>query len=191
MITIEESHKFLSPGVAPQTIFGTIAREMRKYNVTLMVIDQRPGAIDSEVMSQLGTKLVCMLDNERDIEAVLGGAPGGRELRTVLSSLDSKQQALLFGHALPMPVVVRTREYGSAQSYAGLTVKPGRGKRGETAEATERPIEDELQDLFSLTSYPGGRLTFGGRVLQGWLLQPPAISWVVSRRRARRLRRST
>ncbi len=148
VITIEESHKFLSPGVAPQTIFGTIAREMRKYNVTLMVIDQRPGAIDSEVMSQLGTKLVCMLDNERDIEAVLGGAPGGRELRTVLSSLDSKQQALLFGHALPMPVVVRTREYGSAQSYAGLTVKPGRGKRGETAEATERPIEDELQDLF-------------------------------------------
>ena len=148
VITIEESHKFLSPGVAPQTIFGTIAREMRKYNVTLMVIDQRPGAIDSEVMSQLGTKLVCMLDNERDIEAVLGGAPGGRELRAVLSSLDSKQQALLFGHALPMPVVVRTREYGSAQSYAGLTVKPGRGKRGETAEASERPIEDELQDLF-------------------------------------------
>ena len=148
VITIEESHKFLSPGVAPQTIFGTIAREMRKYNVILMVIDQRPGAIDSEVMSQLGTKLVCMLDNERDIEAVLGGAPGGRELRAVLSSLDSKQQALLFGHALPMPVVVRTREYGSAQSYAGLTVKPGRGKRGETAEASERPIEDELQDLF-------------------------------------------
>ena len=148
VITIEESHKFLSPGVAPQTIFGTIAREMRKYNVTLMVIDQRPGAIDSEVMSQLGTKLVCMLDNERDIEAVLGGAPGGRELRTVLSSLDSKQQALLFGHALPMPVVVRTREYGSPQSYAGFTVKPGRGKRGETVEASERPIEDELQDLF-------------------------------------------
>ena len=148
VITIEESHKFLSPGVAPQTIFGTIAREMRKYNVTLMVIDQRPGAIDSEVMSQLGTKLVCMLDNERDIEAVLGGAPGGRELRTVLSSLDSKQQALLFGHALPMPVVVRTREYGSAQSYAGLTVKPGRGKQGAPAAASERPIEDELQDLF-------------------------------------------
>ena len=42
VITIEEAHKFLNPEVAGQTIFGTIAREMRKYNVTLLVIDQRP-----------------------------------------------------------------------------------------------------------------------------------------------------
>ena len=109
VITIEESHKFLSPSVASQTIFGTIARELRKYNVTLMVIDQRPGAIDSEVMSQLGTKVTCLLDNDRDIDAVLGGAPGSRELRTVLSRLESTQQALIFGHAVPMPVVVHTR----------------------------------------------------------------------------------
>ena len=36
VITIEEAHKFLTSGVASQTIFGTIAREMRKYNVTLV-----------------------------------------------------------------------------------------------------------------------------------------------------------
>ena len=42
VITIEEAHKFLTPAVAAQTIFGTIAREMRKYNVTLLVVDQRP-----------------------------------------------------------------------------------------------------------------------------------------------------
>jgi hypothetical protein len=28
--------------------------------------------------------------------------------------LESKQQALVFGHALPLPVVVRVREYGTA-----------------------------------------------------------------------------
>ena len=144
VITIEEAHKFLSPSVAPQTIFGTIARELRKYNVTLMVIDQRPGAIDSEVMSQLGTKLTCLLDNERDIESVLGGAPGGRELRTVLSRLESHQQALIFGHAVPMPVVVRTREYGSAESYAELA------QRGtaEDGSVPRRSLEEELSDLF-------------------------------------------
>ena len=49
MITIEEAHKFLSPGLAEQTIFGTIAREMRKYSVTLLVIDQRPSGIDPEI----------------------------------------------------------------------------------------------------------------------------------------------
>ena len=146
VITIEESHKFLSPSVASQTIFGTIAREMRKYDVTLMVIDQRPGAIDSEVMSQLGTKLTCLLDNERDIDAVLSGASGSRELRIVLSRLESQQQALIFGHAVPMPVVIHTREYGSVQSYEDLG-RPARRRDGAEA-PTQRPLEEEIKDLF-------------------------------------------
>ena len=138
VITIEESHKFLSPSVASQTIFGTIAREMRKYDVTLMVIDQRPGAIDSEVMSQLGTKLTCLLDNDRDIDAVLGGAPGSRELRTVLSRLESTQQALIFGHGVPMPVVVHTRgvRLGPVLRGAEHTCPPARDRRGPFAAAT-------------------------------------------------------
>jgi len=120
VITIEEAHKFLNPEVASQTIFGTIAREMRKYNVTLLVIDQRPSGIDAEVMSQIGTKITCLLDNDRDIDSVLSGVSGRSELKSVLAKLESKQQALIFGHAVPMPVVVRTREYGSAESYKDL-----------------------------------------------------------------------
>src|SRR5690606_8395732 len=38
LITIEEAHKFLDPKIAHQTIFGIIAREMRKYNVTLLIV---------------------------------------------------------------------------------------------------------------------------------------------------------
>jgi DNA helicase HerA-like ATPase len=34
-------------------------------------------------------------------------------LKSVLAKLDSKQQALILGHAVPMPVVVRTRPYDS------------------------------------------------------------------------------
>jgi hypothetical protein len=106
--------------VADQTIFGTIAREMRKYNVTLLVVDQRPSGIDDEVMSQLGTKFACLLDNDRDVDAVLTGVSGGRKLKHVLASLDSRQQALVFGHALPMPVEIRTRDYGTPESYKEL-----------------------------------------------------------------------
>jgi len=120
VITIEEAHKFLNPEVASQTIFGKIAREMRKYNVTMLVIDQRPSGIDEEVMSQLGTKITCLLDNERDVDAVLTGVAGKSELKSVLSRLESKQQALIFGHALPMPVVVKVREYGTPESYKEL-----------------------------------------------------------------------
>ena len=120
VITIEEAHKFLSPAIARNTIFGNIAREMRKYNVTLLVVDQRPSGIDDEVMSQLGTKIACLLDNERDTDAVLSGVSGSRKLRTVLARLESNRQALVFGHALPMPVVIQTREYGSPESYREL-----------------------------------------------------------------------
>jgi uncharacterized protein len=111
VITIEEAHKFLSPSLAGQTIFGTIAREMRKYNVTLLVVDQRPSGIDSEVLSQVGTRITCLLNDEKDIDAVLTGVSGASSLRGVLASLDSKQQALVIGHAVPMPVVVKTRHY--------------------------------------------------------------------------------
>ena len=111
MITIEEAHKFLTPEVASQTIFGTIAREMRKYYVTLLVVDQRPSSIDNEVLSQIGTRIVALINDERDIEAVFTGVSGASGLKTVLASLDSKQQALVMGHAVPMPVVIRTREY--------------------------------------------------------------------------------
>jgi len=134
IIVLEEAHKFLSPGIANQTIFGTIARELRKYNVTLMVIDQRPSAIDSEVMSQLGTRLTCLLDNERDVDSVLSGMSGSRQLRTVLSRMEPKQQALLFGHAVPMPIVIKTRDYGTLEFYSSIT--------------NEETLQQEIDELF-------------------------------------------
>ncbi len=112
MITVEEAHKFLNPQAARQTIFGIIAREMRKYYVSLLVVDQRPSGIDEEILSQIGTKIVAQLNDEKDIQGVLTGVAGAHNLRTILSTLDSKKQALLLGHAVTMPVVIQTREYG-------------------------------------------------------------------------------
>lgn len=111
VITIEEAHKFLDPAIAANTIFGTIARELRKYNVTLFIVDQRPSGIDGEVMSQIGTRVTMLLDNPEDIKAVLSGVSGGEGLREVLARLDTREQALILGHAVPMPVVVQTRRY--------------------------------------------------------------------------------
>ena len=92
MITIEEAHKFLDPGIAGETIFGTIARELRKYNVTLLIVDQRPSGIDPEVMSQIGTRVTMLLDNPADIQAVLSGVSGADGLREVLARLDSRNR---------------------------------------------------------------------------------------------------
>jgi DNA helicase HerA-like ATPase len=129
VIAIEEAHKFLDPAVAQHTIFGTIARELRKYNVTLLIVDQRPSGIDPEVMSQIGTRVTCLLDDEADIRAVFSGISGASALREVLARLDTRQQALIMGHAVPMPVVVRTRTYGTLEFYAEM------GVQGEGPEA--------------------------------------------------------
>ncbi len=140
VITIEEAHKFLNTEVASKSVFGTIAREMRKYNVSLLVIDQRPSGIDEEVMSQLGTKITCLLDNEKDIDSVLAGISGKNELKSVLARLAPKQQALIFGHSVPMPVAFQPREYGSAASYKAF---------GPSDEASvKKQSQKDIDDLF-------------------------------------------
>ena len=138
VITIEEAHKFLNTEVASKTVFGTIAREMRKYNVSLLVIDQRPSGIDEEVMSQLGTKITCLLDNEKDIDSVLAGVSGKNELKSVLARLAPKQQALIFGHSVPMPVAFQPREYGSAESYKRF----GQIEEVELKKRNDKDIDD-------------------------------------------------
>jgi DNA helicase HerA-like ATPase len=134
LIVIEEAHKFLDPLIARQTIFGTIARELRKYNVTLLIVDQRPSGIDEEVMSQIGTRITALLDNERDISAVLMGISGAGGLRDVLARLDTKQQAIIMGHAVPMPVVVKTRSYDEAlyKAVGENVIDPGLPPAGST-----------------------------------------------------------
>ncbi len=111
LVVVEEAHHFLSPEVASETPFGKIAREMRKFYVSLLVVDQRPSGIDEEVLSQIGTKFVAQLSDEKDIAASLVGTPGASGLRQILASLDSKQQVLLLGHAVPMPITLTTRTW--------------------------------------------------------------------------------
>ena len=66
-------------------------------------------------------------------------APAGEPFPRVVPG--HLQQALIFGYAVPMPVVVRTRDYGTPESYKEL------GFRG----ALERKKESDkdLKDLFA------------------------------------------
>ncbi len=111
VIVIEEAHKLLNREMADQTTFSTIAREMRKYYVTLLVVDQRPSQIYDEVMSQLGTRISGWLGDDADIAAVFSGLAGKEALRGMLTSLEKKQEVLLLGWAVPMPIAVRSVYY--------------------------------------------------------------------------------
>lgn len=141
VITIEEAHKFLDPTIASNTIFGTIARELRKYNVTLFIVDQRPSGIDPEVMSQIGTRVTMLLDDEADIKAVLSGVSGAGGLKEVLARLDTREQALILGHAVPMPVVVQTRRY-DMEFYRAMGFRDGEELKVGLAKLDERTGRD-------------------------------------------------
>lgn len=111
VITIEEAHNFLSPQLAKQTIFGKIAREMRKYFVTLLIVDQRPSGICEEILSQLGTRFLTKLEDERDCTAVFSGTANNAELKNLNQTLNSKGESIIFGHATPIPVLIENRRY--------------------------------------------------------------------------------
>ncbi len=111
VIAVEEAHKLLNREMASQTAFSTIAREMRKYYVTLLIIDQRPSQIYDEVMSQLGTRISGWLGDEADISAVLSGLAGRDALRGMLARLQPREEVLLLGWGVPMPIPVRSRRY--------------------------------------------------------------------------------
>ncbi|MEI8131281.1 MAG: hypothetical protein WCG34_02530, partial [Leptolinea sp.] len=78
---------------------------------TLLVIDQRPSQIYDEVMSQLGTRISGWLGDDLDIQAVLSGLAGKDSLRGMLSRLQPKEEVLLLGWGVPMPLPVRSRRY--------------------------------------------------------------------------------
>jgi DNA helicase HerA-like ATPase len=147
VIVVEEAHKLLNPAVAGQTAFGVIARELRKYYVTLLIVDQRPSGIDDEVMSQLGTRITGWLGDEDDIRAVLSGLAGRDQLRGMLARLQEKEEVLLLGWGVKMPIPVRSRRYDK-RFYDEM-----RGRGGAPAVPTPAPapvytLDDANDDLF-------------------------------------------
>ncbi|UCD97786.1 MAG: ATP-binding protein [Chloroflexota bacterium] len=129
VIVLEEAHKLLNREMAVQTTFSTIAREMRKYYVTLLIVDQRPSQIYDEVLSQLGTRISGWLGDDDDIRAVLSGLAGREALRGMLARLQPKEEVLLLGWGVPMPLPVSSRRYD--QNFWEDLLGSGRGKRGE------------------------------------------------------------
>jgi hypothetical protein len=112
-IMVEEGHKFLSPEYSRRSVFGRIAREMRKFKLTICVVDQRPSAIDDEVISQMPTRFLFHLGEERDIDAALSGTEQPAKWRNVLARI-GRQECLGFGYAFPNHTVFKVRDYNES-----------------------------------------------------------------------------
>lgn len=110
IITIEDAHHLLNSNTVRHNIFNNIIRQSWKSCITLLAVERYPSRIDKEVMSEFGTRITGLL-NDEDIDAISTGIPSYHCLRSMLSKLDSTQQALIFGHVVTAPVAVRTRPY--------------------------------------------------------------------------------
>ena len=82
-------------------------------------------------MSQLGTRVSGWLGDDDDIRAVLSGLSGRDALRGMLARLQPKEEVMLMGWGVPMPLPVRSRRYDNDfwVELLGKMGKKGGGKK--------------------------------------------------------------
>jgi DNA helicase HerA-like ATPase len=132
LVFLEEAHKFLHPNVASFTIFSKLARETRKFNLILAIVDQRPSQIDDEVRSQLANRFVLSLKEPSDVESALAGVPDRGMWQSVVSTIPARTVAVI-GDAIRIPTVLDVLTYDVLTIQEHI-VGPGG--------ATERRLED-------------------------------------------------
>lgn len=108
---IEEAHNYApaSADAVSTEILKTILSEGRKFGVSIGLISQRPGKIDSDVLSQCMTQCIMRITNPIDQEKVAQSVESvGRDLIRELPSL-SKGQVIVAGASVNTPVMLRVR----------------------------------------------------------------------------------
>lgn len=108
---IEEAHNYApANGDAVSTeILKTILSEGRKFGVSIGLITQRPGKLDSDVLSQCMTQCIMRITNPIDQNRIAESVESvGRDLIRELPSL-SKGQVIVSGASVNTPVMLRVR----------------------------------------------------------------------------------
>lgn len=110
VLFLEEAHKFLAPEVAEYTIFDRLARETRKFNLILALIDQRPCRINEEVRSQLANRLILSIKEPKDIESALAGVSDKATWQAIVGTLPGRS-VVIIGDAVRVPTVIDILDY--------------------------------------------------------------------------------
>ncbi|KKM24655.1 hypothetical protein LCGC14_1602920, partial [marine sediment metagenome] len=135
--------KFLKPGVIHHTIFDRIARETRKFQLTLAFVDQRPSQIDEEVYSQIANTFVMHMIDDKDIKRVVQTLPDSKKWRSVISGLQ-KRHCFVRGDAVAVPSIIEVLDY---KDEVNLRNKLGIGKTlSETLKKIEKSDVTKLED---------------------------------------------
>jgi len=109
---IEEAHNYApaNADAVSSEVLKTILSEGRKFGVSIGLITQRPGKLDSDVLSQCMTQCIMRITNPIDQDKIASSVESvGRDLLKELSSL-SKGQVIVSGASVNTPVLLRVRQ---------------------------------------------------------------------------------
>lgn len=139
LMVCEEAHRYI-PAKAEQDsavgrILSRIAKEGRKYGVSLGLVTQRPSDLAEGVLSQCGTIIAMRLNNERDQAMVRSAMPeGGRGLLDTISALRNRE-AILCGEGVMFPMRASfdnleedKRPASNDMKITALWARPARGQ---------------------------------------------------------------
>ncbi|MCY1669695.1 DUF87 domain-containing protein [Novosphingobium sp. SL115] len=111
LLVCEEAHRYVpneknSDGSSVGRILSRIAKEGRKYGVSLGLITQRPSDLAEGVLSQCGTIIAMRLNNERDQAFVKAAMPeGARGFVDTIPSLRNRE-CIVSGEGVSIPMRV-------------------------------------------------------------------------------------
>lgn len=88
-------------------IFENIAKEGRKFGMTLFVASQRPSELNKTIMAQCANFIVSKLNNETDKSMVKGMLPDGNEDIIDSTTTFSPGEVLIIGDAVPIPLKIK------------------------------------------------------------------------------------
>tara|TARA_R110002096_G_scaffold416576_3_gene619770 strand:- start:215957 stop:217645 length:1689 start_codon:yes stop_codon:yes gene_type:complete len=108
LLVCEEAHRYVPTDTmifnSTKKAIERIAKEGRKYGVSLGLVSQRPADVSESALSQCGTIFAMRLNNERDQKFVSHVMPEGAEgSLNALSSLQNRE-ALAVGEGVEAPV---------------------------------------------------------------------------------------
>jgi hypothetical protein len=126
LLVCEEAHRYVprddQTGFAPtKRSISRIAKEGRKYGLSLCLVTQRPSELSVSSLSQCNTIFALRLGNEHDLEFVRNAVPdSSRWLTDALPALNT-QEALVLGDGVSVPMHIRFDELAEAHRPASTT----------------------------------------------------------------------
>ena len=114
LLVCEEAHRYAPANdgklVPTRQALVRIAKEGRKYGISLALVTQRPSELDSTILSQCSTAIALRLSSEKDQQVIRGSTYEGMVDLIDFLPLLGDREALILGQGVSMPMRIRFDE---------------------------------------------------------------------------------